>query len=96
MTLPHGQEPRLRGGARGAASRSGSWRGPSSGCGRLSAPRARSAPCRSSTRRCTDWVEPEAVIEVRFQDWTDDGRIRFPVSLGFRQDKRPEEVVREP
>ena len=42
------------------------------------------------------WVEPEAVVEVRFQDWTADGRIRFPVYLGFRQDKRPDEVVREP
>ena len=42
------------------------------------------------------WVEPREVAEVRFQDWTDDGRIRFPVYLGFRQDKRPEEVVREP
>jgi bifunctional non-homologous end joining protein LigD len=41
------------------------------------------------------WVEPREVAEVRFQDWTDDGRIRFPVHLGFRQDKRPEEVVRE-
>lgn len=41
------------------------------------------------------WVEPREVVEVRFQDWTGDGRIRFPVYLGFRQDKRPEEVVRE-
>lgn len=41
------------------------------------------------------WVRPSEVVEVRFQNWTDDGRIRFPVYLGFRQDKRPEEVTRE-
>lgn len=41
------------------------------------------------------WVEPREVVEVRFQDWTGEGSVRFPVYLGFRQDKRPEEVVRE-
>jgi bifunctional non-homologous end joining protein LigD len=41
------------------------------------------------------WVRPTSVVEIRFQDWTGDGRIRFPVYLGFRQDKRPEEVIRE-
>jgi len=41
------------------------------------------------------WVEPRTVVEVRFQDWTDDGRVRFPVFLGFRDDKSPDEVVRE-
>jgi bifunctional non-homologous end joining protein LigD len=47
--------------------------------------------------RATDvvWVEPELVVEVRFSEWTHEGRLRAPVFLGLRDDARPEEVRRE-
>jgi len=41
------------------------------------------------------WVEPRLVAEVRFTEWTDDGLLRHPAFLGLRNDKRPEECVRE-
>ncbi len=41
------------------------------------------------------WCSPSMVIEVRFTQWTREGRLRNPVFLGFRPDKAPEEVVRE-
>ncbi|MGN6446697.1 ATP-dependent DNA ligase [Amnibacterium sp.] len=41
------------------------------------------------------WVTPSSVGEVRFAEWTDDGRLRQASWRGWRPDKRPEEVVRE-
>jgi bifunctional non-homologous end joining protein LigD len=41
------------------------------------------------------WVRPELVAEVRFTEWTPDGRMRHPSFLGLRPDKDPAEVVRE-
>jgi bifunctional non-homologous end joining protein LigD len=41
------------------------------------------------------WVEPKLVAEVRFAEWTHDGRLRAPVYLGLREDKQVEEVHRE-
>jgi len=41
------------------------------------------------------WVEPRLVCEVRFKEWTGDGLLRHPVFLRFRDDKRPEECVRQ-
>jgi bifunctional non-homologous end joining protein LigD len=41
------------------------------------------------------WVRPELVCEVAFTEWTGDGKIRHPSFQGLREDKRPEEVVRE-
>jgi bifunctional non-homologous end joining protein LigD len=34
----------------------------------------------------TIWVKPELVAEVKFQSWTDDGRLRAPVFLRLRDD----------
>jgi bifunctional non-homologous end joining protein LigD len=34
----------------------------------------------------TSWVEPQAVVEVKFQGWTDDGSLRAPVFLRLRED----------
>ena len=45
-------------------------------------------------RLCT-WLEPKLVCQVRFAEWTRDGHLRQPAFLGLREDKRPEEVVRE-
>jgi bifunctional non-homologous end joining protein LigD len=41
------------------------------------------------------WVEPELVAEVRFAEWTHDGRLRAPVYEGLRDDKEAAEVHRE-
>jgi bifunctional non-homologous end joining protein LigD len=34
----------------------------------------------------TTWVEPKVAVEVKFQDWTDDGSLRAPVFLRLRDD----------
>ena len=41
------------------------------------------------------WVEPRLVAEVRFTEWTGDGKIRHPSLQGLRADKPPAEVRRE-
>ncbi|HWM40097.1 MAG TPA: non-homologous end-joining DNA ligase [Streptomyces sp.] len=41
------------------------------------------------------WTSPELVAEVGFTEWTRDGRLRHPRFLGLREDKRPQDVVRE-
>ena len=41
------------------------------------------------------WVEPRLVAEVRFAEWTHDGRLRAPVYQGLREDKEASEVHRE-
>ncbi len=48
----------------------------------------------SEMKKCT-WVQPKLVCEVRFTEWTNDNHLRQPVFAGLRDDKRPEEVVRE-
>ncbi|HUD84700.1 MAG TPA: hypothetical protein VMQ67_14410, partial [Candidatus Saccharimonadales bacterium] len=45
-------------------------------------------------KRC-HWVRPELVCQVRFSEWTQDGKLRHPVYLGLRGDKDAAEVVRE-
>ena len=37
------------------------------------------------------WVEPQLVCEVKHQGWSGEGRLRAPVFLRWRPDKRPEE-----
>jgi bifunctional non-homologous end joining protein LigD len=39
------------------------------------------------------WVRPELVAQVRFTEWTADRRLRHPVYLGLRDDKRASEVT---
>jgi bifunctional non-homologous end joining protein LigD len=41
------------------------------------------------------WVEPRLVAQVKFTEWTADGRLRHPVYLGLRDDKRATDVTRE-
>lgn len=41
------------------------------------------------------WTTPRHVAQVRFTEWTADGRLRHPSFLGLRDDKKPEECVRE-
>jgi bifunctional non-homologous end joining protein LigD len=45
-------------------------------------------------KRCR-WVTPRLVAQVKFAEWTRDGKLRQPVFLGLRRDKDAAEVVRE-
>jgi bifunctional non-homologous end joining protein LigD len=45
--------------------------------------------------RGVTWVRPELVGEVEFTEWTEDGLLRHPSFQGLREDKPPEEIVRE-
>lgn len=49
---------------------------------------------KAELRRC-HWIEPTLVCQVKFAEWTQDGRLRQPVFLGLREDKSPPEVTRE-
>jgi len=48
-----------------------------------------------SMMRKLHWVNPVFVCEIKFAEWTRDGKLRAPVFLGLRDDKKPKEVVRE-
>jgi bifunctional non-homologous end joining protein LigD len=41
------------------------------------------------------WISPKFVAEIKFAEWTRDGKLRAPVFLGLRDDKKPGEVIRE-
>src|SRR5262249_33653205 len=41
------------------------------------------------------WVKPKYVGQVAFTEWTRDGKLRHPSFQGLREDKKPEETVRE-
>jgi len=41
------------------------------------------------------WIKPELVCAVKFQAWTEEGRIRIPVFMGLRSDKNKKEVLIE-
>jgi bifunctional non-homologous end joining protein LigD len=47
------------------------------------------------TNEKAHWVRPKIVVEVKFSEWTADGKLRQPIYLGVRDDKKPEEVGRE-
>lgn len=46
-------------------------------------------------RKGVHWVTPKLVCEVGFTEWTGGGRLRHPRFKGLRDDKAPDEVVRE-
>ncbi|MCU1399985.1 MAG: putative ATP-dependent ligase [Acidimicrobiales bacterium] len=41
------------------------------------------------------WLTPTLVAQVSFAEWTEAGHLRHPVYQGLREDKSPEDVVRE-
>lgn len=45
--------------------------------------------------RGAHWVRPELVAQIRFAEWTGDGRLRHPTFQGLRTDKRARDVRRE-
>jgi bifunctional non-homologous end joining protein LigD len=49
---------------------------------------------RAEMQRC-HWVKPELVCQVKFSEWTNDGKMRHPVFLGIREDKAAKDVIRE-
>jgi bifunctional non-homologous end joining protein LigD len=50
---------------------------------------------RIKTNEPAHWVRPDLVAQVRFTEWTDDNKLRHPVYLGLRDDKKAAEVVKE-
>jgi bifunctional non-homologous end joining protein LigD len=50
---------------------------------------------RIKTNEPAHWVRPELVAQVRFTEWTADGKLRHPVYLGLRDDKPALKVHRE-
>jgi bifunctional non-homologous end joining protein LigD len=50
---------------------------------------------RIRTNEPAHWVRPELVAQVRFTEWTADGKLRHPVYLGLRDDKPAAAVIRE-
>jgi bifunctional non-homologous end joining protein LigD len=47
------------------------------------------------TNEPAHWVRPDLVAQIRFTEWTSDDKLRHPVYLGLRDDKRAMDVVRE-
>jgi bifunctional non-homologous end joining protein LigD len=45
-------------------------------------------------KKCT-WINPVLVAQVKFAEWTRDNKLRAPVYLGLREDKKAKDVIRE-
>jgi bifunctional non-homologous end joining protein LigD len=61
-------------------------------------PLARATPPFVETPRTNEpahWVAPKVVVEVKFAEWTSDGRLRQPIFLGVREDKDARDVHAE-
>ena len=48
------------------------------------------------TNERAHWVRPRVVVEVKFNEWTAEGKLRQPIFVGIRDDKSASEVRREP
>ncbi len=44
------------------------------------------------TNEPVQWLKPQRVGEVKFAEWTSDGRMRQPIFLGLRDDKDPHDA----
>lgn len=65
---------------------------------KLQALRTRTCPFGPTpkTNERPHWVKPRLVAEVKFTEWTADGKLRHPTYLGLRDDVDPASVRREP
>jgi bifunctional non-homologous end joining protein LigD len=43
--------------------------------------------------RDVTWLSPRLVAQIAYEEWTNDRKLRQPVFLGLRDDKRPKEVT---
>ena len=50
---------------------------------------------RPKTNERPHWARPELVAQIKFTEWTTDGKLRHPVYLGLRDDKKPADIRRE-
>src|SRR5207249_4694529 len=48
-----------------------------------------------SMMRKMHWLNPVFVCEIKFAEWTRDGKLRAPVFLGLREDKNPRSAIKE-
>ena len=52
-------------------------------------------PCEGApTGKGHTWIEPQAVCEVKYLEWTEEGLLRHPVFMRFRDDKDAKECLR--
>ena len=58
-------------------------------------PRPYAADIPRADTKDAHWVTPSLVAEVRFGEWTPDGRLRHPSYRGLRPDKTAAEVRKE-
>ncbi len=61
----------------------------------IRAPKSSFAAVGPAERREGQWVRPELVAEVAFSTWTADNLVRQASFKGLREDKSPDDVVRE-
>ena len=43
------------------------------------------------TNEPVQWIKPKLVAEVKFSEWTADNRLRQPIFMGIREDKKAKE-----
>jgi len=48
-----------------------------------------------ATNEPVQWVKPKLVAQVKFTEWTSERRMRQPIFLGLRNDKKPEDCTFE-
>ena len=65
---------------------------------RLQALKTKTSPFAQTpkTNERPTWTRPEMVVEVKFTEWTADGKLRHPTYLGMRDDLKPASIHKEP
>ena len=56
--------------------------------------RTDASPFRPAPRKAEiTWIRPKLVAQIAFAEWTADGKLRQPVFLGLRHDKKASECT---